>query len=194
MKKLALVFFSFAFLNCSQPWYRSIPGSNQLHPGKFVGIWSKKTNPRSAINSSWHKNNWTEKIVLHNDWNFVKTYESEDFIGESLRYKKVIGRGIYKTYKDWILLQTKSIELIEKQDGELKKKSIKPYESDLLYYYYLDGNLIIPMIYDMAYNEKDFGVKDGVSKPFDDKNLNFFRYIKIYAFKEFQSHAYYPEN
>jgi hypothetical protein len=156
MKRLALAFFSFVFLNCSQPWYRSIPGSNRLETGKFVGVWSKKTNPRSAINSSWHKNKWTEKIVLHNDLSFVKTYESEDFIGESVSYKKVIGRGIYKTHKDWILLQTKSIEMTEKQDGELKKNSIKPYESDLLYYYYLEGNLIIPMIYDMGYEEKRF--------------------------------------
>ena len=46
------------------------------------------------------------------------------------------------------------------------------------YYYYLDGNLIIPMIYDMGYEEKDFGVKDGVSKPFDDTNPNFLSILK----------------
>ena len=49
------------------------------------------------------------------------------------------------------------------------------------------------MIYDMGYEEKDFGVKDGVVIPYDEKSPNFFRFIKIYAFKEFQSHAYYPD-
>ncbi len=185
---------SILFLDCQRVWYRSLPENSHVSSNHFIGLWQKRTNPRSAINSSWHKNHWSEKIYFRKDFTFVKTYESEDFIGKSLAYLKVEGTGSYRIHKNWILLETKKIEQIEKLDGEIKKNVIKPFDSGLLYYYYLDGNLIIPMIYDMGYNEKDFGVKDGVSIPFDDTNSNFFRYIKIYAFKEFQSHAYYPEN
>lgn len=161
---------------------------------EYFGVWKKRTNPRSAINSTWYKNFWSETIELKNDFTFKKTYEAYDTIGRTEMQTKVVGQGIYKTKGNWILLQTKSISSSKTKDGKIEKKEESAKESSLLYYYSVEGNLIIPMIYDMAYNEKDFGVKDGVSKPFDDKNLNFFRYIKIYAFKEFQSHAYYPEN
>lgn len=189
-----LVCFALLFIGCQKQWYRSLPTEREVSTHNFYGLWQKKTNPRSPINSSWHKNWWSEKIHLRQDQTFVKIYESEDLIGKISIRHKVEGKGTFRTHKNWILLETKQIEQIEWQGEELKKKESKEVDSALLYYYYLDGNLIIPMIYDMGYNEKDFGVKDGVFIPYDEKNFNFFQYIKIYAFKEFQSHAYYLGN
>ncbi len=194
MRSCLLLLALFLTLDCQSVWYRSLPEEKSIASRSYIGLWRKKTNPRSAINSSWHRNNWSEKIQFEEGGRFIKTYESEDLIGRSLKQIKIEGQGTYRVQKNWILLETKVINHIEKLDGEIKKKESNTVDSALLYYYYLDGNLIIPMIYDMGYREKDFGVKDGVSVPYDDKNFNFFRYIKIYAFKEFQSHAYYPEN
>ncbi|HMX34195.1 MAG TPA: hypothetical protein PKL30_13710 [Leptospiraceae bacterium] len=180
--------------NCSTPWYRTLPNEELPSTRNFFGVWKKKTNSRAAINSSWHKNQWSESIYLRSDFTFTKVYEASDLVGREKHENTVIGKGVFKVNGNWILLETKSIFAEKKLNGVIEKKEERSQESALLYYYSVEGNLIIPMIYDMGYKEKDFGVKDGVSKPFDDKNPNFFQYIKIYAFKEFQSHAYYPEN
>ena len=194
LKERLFFLLFFLIVECQTPWYRKLPNEEKGLNPNLVGVWTKKTNPRSAINSSWHKNTWTEKIVLQTSDQFVKTYHSETWIGNRQILRKVEGFGTFTIQNNWILLETKTLKLIEKEDDKLMKNESKIFESSLLYYYYKEGNLIIPMIYDMGYEEKDFGVKDGVVIPYDEKSPNFFRFIKIYAFKEFQSHAYYPEN
>ncbi len=190
---LAISFLIF-FQDCRNDWYRELPDQPKVEGIRnFVGVWKKKSNPRSAINSPWHKNEWVEKILFHPDLTFTKTYDSKDWVGNSLVERKVEGKGIYAVHGNWILLTTKQIQSTEKRDGQLYQNLSNNSESSLLYYYYIDKDLIIPMIYDMGYEEKNFGVKDGVKTAHDDANPNFFHYIKIYAFKEFQSHAYYPD-
>jgi len=192
-RKLLVLLFFFEIVGCQTPWYRKLPSKDKILSQNLVGVWTKKTNPRSAINSSWHKNTWTEKIVLQTSDQFIKIYHSETWIGNRQILRKVEGFGNFTIQNNWILLETKTLKLLEKEGDKIIKNESKTFESSLLYYYYKEGNLIIPMIYDMGYEEKDFGVKDGVVTAYDDKSPNFFRYIKIYAFKEFQSHAYYPD-
>lgn len=183
----------FLILECQTPWYRQLPLSKLETRQDLIGIWQKKTNPRSPINSSWYKNTWSEKIILQSGNKFIKIYESEDWIANDSIYRKVEGFGTYSSMNNWILLETKTLRITRKEGEELVKNESKSFESSLLYYYYRDENLIIPMIYDVGYEEKDFGVKDGINQPYDDKSSNFFTFLKIYAFKEFQSHAYYLE-
>ncbi|MBK8399077.1 MAG: hypothetical protein IPL26_28040 [Leptospiraceae bacterium] len=180
---------------CQPEWYRKLPEPREEGSSKnYTGVWTKKPNPRSAINSSWHKNEWFETIEFRSDSTFTKTYRSKDWIGTELTERFVEGKGTYSVQKNWILLLTKQIRTEEKRSGQLEKNLINESESSLIYYYYKEKNLIIPMIYEMGYEEKNFGVKDGVKVPYDENNPNFFHFIKIYAFKEYQSHAYYPGN
>jgi hypothetical protein len=176
-------------LFCSSPWYRELPQKDFTKNKDFKGVWKKFSNPRSAINSSWHKNVWTEVLEIE-DTEFKKVYTSEDLIGSQKTSTEIIGKGNYEVKGNWLLLKTKTIDTKIIEDTKIMKNNSESKNTQLLYYFNSDLNYLFPMIYDTAYRESEFGVKEGVTRPYDESEKNFHEFMKIYAFKDYQPHIY----
>ncbi|MCE9501984.1 MAG: hypothetical protein K8R21_16000 [Leptospira sp.] len=181
-------------LSCTD-WIRKLPEKNYETNAIVKGVWEKRTNPRSAMNSSFHKNIWSEKIEFDvpSNGKFRKIYEKKDIFGEKIIRKKVTGIGDYSVKGNWVLLSTKKIEVEESENEKTQETKRESFDHILLYHYDKDSLTLIPMTYESGYQEKNFGMKDGVSMPYaEDKN--FFISRKIYLYKDFQSHAYFLKN
>ena len=189
---LSAFFIGFIFQNCYPSWIQSLPDREYKENASVKGIWEKRTNARSAMNSSFHKNIWTERIEFDVPvaGEFRKTYEKKDIFGEKIFEKKVTGFGKYQVKGNWVLLLTTELQTEEMESGIIPNRKIENYHYPLLYHYDKETLTIIPMIYDTAYERKNFGVKDGVDIPYNE-DKNFLIYRKAYLQKEFQSHAYY---
>lgn len=181
-----ILFFSY----CKEDWIRKLPPDEKKTQINIQGVWAKKAMPISPINSNYYKNEWKEEIEFHSN-TFIKKYESIDKIGDKKIQTKVVGKGEYKTKGNWILLITKQIKRWSSDQNS--NDSFQDFDHKLLYYYDKKNNVILPMIYDVAYKEKNFGVRDGVNTPYDENDKNFLKYIKIYTYKEYQAHAYFKQ-
>lgn len=182
------------FFRCvSNEWYRNLPEKNYSENFNFNGVWNKSTNPRSAINSSWHKNSWSQKLVI-SDKTFFLEYKSIDLIGKTSYEKEIISKGKIGTKGNWLLLKTESFDTITKKDGKILDKTQESLDKNLLYYFNKEYKLLFPMMYDTMNLEKKFGVLDGVVEPYNEDEENFKLYMKIFAFKEYQPHSYLKEN
>ncbi len=177
-------------MNCaSNEWYRKLPEERSSVKKIFSGKWVKSTNPRSAMNSSWHKNSWSEEIEISQN-RFKKKFFSTDIVGKTLKTLEINASGEIESNGNWLLLKTKSIDTILNEDGKSVDMKTETYHKSMLYYYNSELNLLFPMIHDRANEEKVFGIKDGVNEPYNEKERNFNLYMKIFAFKDFQPHAY----
>ena len=104
---------------------------------------------------------------------------------------QITGKGIYQTKGNWILLHTN--ELKKWESDQKPDDTFKKFEHKLLYYYDKKNDVILPMIYDVAYQEKNFGVRDGVNTPYDETDKNFLKHLRIYTYKDYQPHAYFKQ-
>lgn len=187
---LIILINSFVFLYCSSgDWYHDLPKEDDGR--QMSGVWKKNTNPRSPINSSWYFYTWSEEIRFNDaSRTFERIYTANEKIANKEKILVIKGTGFYLTHKNWLLLKIETLDTRKRENGKIVEESKKSINSSLLYYTYAPGNLLIPMIHDRGFEEKNFGVKDGASEPYLE-NENFFTYIKIYAFKDYQSHAYF---
>ncbi len=170
-------------------WYRELPERNYSQNFNFDGVWLKSTNPRSAINSSWHKNSWSQKLVVSKG-KFTLEYKSIDLIGKILQEKEIISRGIAQSKGNWLLLKTESNDIKSSKDGKIVDIFKNSTDKSLLYYFNKEYELLFPMMYDTLISEMKFGVMDGVVEPYNEEERNFRTYMKTFAFKEYQPHSY----
>ncbi|MCB1178152.1 MAG: hypothetical protein KDK36_11275 [Leptospiraceae bacterium] len=190
--KFLIFFLILGIISCSSSkWYRKLPEHSLKKVKIPSGKWKKGINPRMPMNSPVYKDDVLETIKLYEDDSFEKTYSSTvNYSNTSLKILKK-GKGRYEINGNWILLKLEELDEKEFENNLLKNEKVVEKENTLLYYFWEKENLIIPMIYEKAFEEKDFGVKDGVTRPYDESEKNLYNYIRIYAFKEFQSHAYF---
>jgi hypothetical protein len=189
--KILSILVLFAIHCSSTEWYRKLPDQKEPDSNLPLGIWKKRVNPRMPMNSTFFQDKVKEEILLKLDNQFEKFYESELHKGENTYRIWMKGEGLYFTNGNWILFETKKVLIREYENNFLKKEKVVEKENRVLYYFWKKESLIIPMIYEKAFEEKNFGVKDGVTRPYDESEKNFYNYIRIYTYKEFQPHAYF---
>lgn len=157
----------------------------------MAGLWKKKTHPRSPMKSKFFISEWEEEIHLLADGTFVKKFKERKKEGAETAEELIVGHGNWTTEGNWILLSTSNIEKKMMKNNE--NADIKSFDTahQLLYYSVIDRNMIMPMMNDRAYTEREFGVKDGAGKPYDENDRGFRVFLKIYSEKEYHSHSYY---
>lgn len=190
MKKYIPVIFLIFTIFCSRKdWIRKLPDKDYSKDQIINGTFIRHTNPKSAINSTFHKNHWNEKILFDkNIGKFEKIYERTDIMGNEKKYLQIRGRGNFYVKGNWIILKTEEIAETNSEDTDSLRFDFKKH--DLLYHYDENTQTIIPMIYESGYIEKPFGVMDGVKLPYmEDKYFYISR--KNFLLKDFQSHAYF---
>lgn len=189
MLKVFIFFWVLSGIFCSnREWIRNLPDREFSRDAIINGSFERHTNPKSAINSRFHKNEWREWIVFdNNSGKFEKIYLRVDYFGDSKNLKKIIGRGNYKIKGNWVILNT--LEKAEVNQDNESEIVFKDFPHSLLYHYDKKSETIIPMQYESGYTEKKFGVIDGVRFAYMEDEY-FFLSRKIYTSKDFQSHAY----
>lgn len=195
-KRISLILIPVFFLQfCSSgngEWYRKLPGEKKEGRNhKMAGLWKKKTHPRSPMKSKFFISEWEEEIHLLADGTFVKKFKERKKEGAETAEELIVGHGNWTTEGNWILLSTSNIEKKMMKNNE--NADIKSFDTahQLLYYSVIDRNMIMPMMNDRAYTEREFGVKDGAGKPYDENDRGFRVFLKIYSEKEYHSHSYY---
>lgn len=188
--RLAIVLFISSNLFCyGKGWIRKLPDREYVQNQSVHGTFEKRTNPKSAMNSRFHKNEWKEWITFDSRTDaFEKTYLRVDFFGDRKIFKKIIGRGKYQTKGNWIILNTEEIARFNSEGEE--NIGFKNYSHAMLYHFDKNSDTIIPMAYESGYEEKSFGVIDGVKTPYEEDKY-FFQSRRIYTLKDFQPHAYF---
>ena len=193
MKRILYFLVFVLFFSCnSLTWIRKLPAKAESSPILVKGLWKRKTNPKSAMNSSWHKNSWSEEIYFDRpkSGSFVKSYRNTNYYGSKKVEERITGRGTYQVKGNWILLETRELQHIKEEKSQTCCEEFKPYSHKLLYYYYAEEKAILPMLYEAGYQEQNFGVSDGASGAYQ-VDENFQTYLQIYTHKEYHSHAYF---
>jgi hypothetical protein len=183
----------FTIIYCAKTeWYRELPNRKHSRNVRIIGKWVRKNMPRSPMNSNSFKNQSTESIEFLENNSFTKRFHSHDKIGDDQIIDDIYGMGKYFINGNWILLETNKIEYEKKRNSKTNIEK-NTFDHKLLYYYSPKEQVIIPMVYEKAFQESNFGVKDGVSEPYlEDNKLDLS--IKIYTHKEFQPHAYFKDS
>lgn len=182
---------------CSkEDWIRKLPETKDKPNVVLSGKWERKTQSRAAMGSIWHKEiskEWIEFDVPQKG-EFTKSYSVVNYYGSEKVEEYITGRGKYFVSGNWFLLSTEEQEIIHIDNQTNCCKGYKKFDHKLLYYYDTINNLIIPMLFESGYIEKEYGVKDGVKDPYKEEDENFKTYIKIYSFKEYHSHSYHKRS
>ncbi|HNM05228.1 MAG TPA: hypothetical protein PKK05_20095 [Leptospiraceae bacterium] len=189
---LILVFFLESCSAGGGEWYRRLPGEKKEERNlKMAGLWKKKTHPRSPMKSKYFTSEWDEEILISSDGTFVKKFKERKRKGEETVEELIIGRGTWTAEGNWVLLSTSNIEKKMMKNNE--NAEVKSFDTahQLLYYSVIDRNMIVPMVNDRAYTEREFGVKDGAERPYDENGRGFRTFLKNYSEKEYHSHSYY---
>lgn len=186
--KILLLLF---FISCSEPWYRSLPKEIQGNSNDLVGLSFIRVNPnRSPMNSSYYLENSSEAIEFLRDSGVEKIYISEEILNQSVKKKKMIGKGKYTQNKNWILIHYVNCTEILEKEGKISEKE-KDIDLKILYYFSIQKTVLIPMIYDRGFESFDYGVKDEIVVPYDDEHPYFKKAVEKYQKKERLSHAYF---
>lgn len=173
-------------------WYRKLPGEKrEVRNLKLAGLWKKKTHPRSPMKSKYFVSDWEEEILISADGTFLKKFKERKRKGEETVEELIIGQGNWATEGNWILLSTSNIEKKMMKNNENAEKESFDTAHQLVYYSITERNMIVPMVNDRAYTEREFGVKDGAEKPYDENGKGFRTFLKNYSEKEYHSHSYY---
>ena len=188
-------FFSlFCFLSCSsKEWYRELPKEASQAQPILLGVYVKKLPSLAPMRSAHIFHEHSEKIYIQKDGTFRREYISKWTEGIHSRSIFIQADGNYLQKGNWVLLITKTRKIQERKDFELENERVLDSETRLIYYLWKKGKVLVPMIYETGYREKNFGVKDGLKVPFDELSLEFQRYLQFYTYEEFQSHAYFFE-
>jgi hypothetical protein len=191
LQKIAFLIVVLTGLQCTnQKWYRELPSEPRDGHSLYPGFWVKRTPSRAPMRSDFVFHENSELIFIGPDRSFRREYKSRWQVGEDISEKSIVGEGEYIQNGNWVLFITRTRLITEKKNAEKEKQTKLDSEVRLLYYLWEQGTLLIPMIYDKAYEEKNFGVIDGVSKPYDEESSGFIRYLRFYTYEEFQPHAY----
>lgn len=186
-----LLFFIIQCSSQNSEWFRRLP--NQKLPIEEIplGKYQKKIFSRAPLNSPniFHENR--EEIFLLSGMQFSRFYLSKWKQGSFEREFQISAKGYYQKNGKWVLLTTTQIhyEFFENQ-SKIQERKVD-VKSSLLYYFWKNEKVLVPMLYEKGFEEKNFGVKDGVSIPYDDSNPIFLRYLRFYTYEEYQSHGYF---
>lgn len=184
----------FFVIQCSfqnSEWFRNLPTQKLPNEEIPLGKYRKKIFSRAPFNSRhiFHENK--EEILLLSDTEFSRFYVSKWKEGSLEKETRISAKGHYQKNGRWVLLTTTQIyyEFFENQ-SKIQERKVD-VKSPLLYYFWKNEKVLVPMLYEKGYEEKNFGVKDGVSVPYDDSNPIFLRYLRFYTYEEYQSHGYF---
>ncbi len=182
------------FVYCSQrEWYRELPKEAKQTQPILLGVYVKKLPSRAPMRSAHIFHEHSEKIYIQKDGRFRREYTSKWTEGMHSKSIFLQAEGNYIQKGNWVLFITKTRKIQERKDFKLENERVLDTEISLIYYLWKQGQILIPMIYETGYIEKNFGVKDGLKVPFDESSREFKRYLQFYTYEEFQPHAYFFE-
>ncbi len=193
MLKKSCLFFLIPLISCSSQieWYRQLP-PHDLPSAKIpLGKYSKKIFSKAPLNSRYLFHENKEEILLLPQMQFTRMYVSKWTEGNLEKETRIFAKGYYQNKGAWVLLTTTQIhyEFFE-NNFKIKERKVVDARHRLLYYLWKKEKALIPMIYETGYEEKNFGVKDGVSIPYEENSI-FYRYLRFYVYEEYQSHGYF---
>lgn len=190
-----LFLIAILILDCSfqKEWYRKLPIQNLPKANLPLGTYKKKLNSRAPLNSKYVFHEATEKIIIVESNQFIREHESRWSEGANTKKTFITARGSYQNNGNWILFETKQINYKFFENGKQLQERTLDVKTELLYYFWKNEKVLIPMIYETGFEEKNFGVKDGVKIPYDELEPSFLRYLQFYTYEEYQSHAYFLE-
>ncbi|MCG6167898.1 hypothetical protein [Leptospira sanjuanensis] len=195
-------FLSFVFLftlSCGAPgWIRQLPpdssdsipttGSAKIPGGMYV----RNRPERSHRNTLFYKNTVQERIFLNpEDRSFEKSMRREIKDVNEYTTHIVSGKGSYSVSGNWVLLETtEKGETFFQGNGEAFEIEYLPFNHKLLYHYDSSTKTLVPLLYESGYTEKNYGLLDGISKPYlEDRYFQIAR--RNFLKKEYQFHAYF---
>nr|WP_243399438.1 hypothetical protein [Leptospira ellisii] len=156
------------------------------------GMYVRNRPERSNRNTLFYKNLVHENILLNPE---TKTFEksSRREIKDKNEYvtRIVVGKGTYSISGNWVLLETKEKgEISFPGNSEAFRIEYAPFSHKLLYHYDSSTKTLVPLLYETGYEEKTYGLMDGMSSPYVEDRF-FLVARRNLLKKEFQFHAYF---
>ncbi|TGK35155.1 hypothetical protein EHQ12_14955 [Leptospira gomenensis] len=189
-------FFLILFLSqcASSSWIRTLPysGSEISLATIPAGLYVRNRPERSHRNTLYYKNIVHENILLNSGTGrFEKSTRREIKDKNEYRTTIVVGKGIYSVSGNWVLLETQEkAELSYSGNSEPFQVEYAPFSHKLLYHYDSETKTLVPLLYETGYEEKSYGLLDGMSAPYAEDR--FFAIARRNLLKkEFQFHAYF---
>ncbi|TGM10329.1 hypothetical protein EHQ76_00165 [Leptospira barantonii] len=180
---------------CSTEWIRELPKDSDQTVNSIrvpSGMYVRNRPERSHRNTLFYKNTVQERIFLNgDDGTFEKSMRREVKDVNEYTTHIVSGKGKYSISGNWVLLETlEKGETLFQGNAEAFQLEYLPYRHKLLYHYDSSSKTLVPLLYESGYQEKTYGLLDGVSKPYlEDKYFQIAR--RNFLKKEFQFHAYF---